>query len=67
MAGRLAQLVGVLSHTPKGWGADRFDSRSGHIPRLWVQLPVGAYMGGNQSMFLSYTDASLSVFPFLSL
>ena len=44
----------------KGCG---FDSWSGHIPTLWVGSPVGACTGGNQLMFLSYTDGPL----FLSL
>lgn len=30
---------------------------------MWVSFPVQAPMGGNQSMILSYTDASLSPFP----
>ena len=46
----VAQLVGAFSHTPEGWG---FNIQSGHIPRLQVQSPVGVYMGGNQSMFLT--------------
>ena len=29
----VSQLVGALSHKPEG---HRFDSRSGHMPRLWV-------------------------------
>ena len=49
-AAGVAQLVGTLSRTPKGWG---FDSWSGHIPKLWVQYLVMVRMGGNQLMFLS--------------
>ena len=48
--------------SPKGC---RFDSPSGHMPSLWVQCLVWVIMGGNQSMFLSHTDVSLS--PFLCL
>ena len=49
--------------TPKGC---RFDSQSGHIPRLQVQSPVGVHTGGNLLMFLSHIDVSLS-HRFLSL
>ena len=49
-SGQVSELVGALSHTLKGCGCD---SHSGHRPRLWVQSPVGACMGGNQSMLLS--------------
>ena len=58
----VAQLVAVPSHTPKGC---RFDSRSGHLPRLQVWSLVGLQMEGNQSMFLSHF--SLSPSPSLSL
>ena len=61
--GQVAQLVGALSHTPKVCG---FSSRSGHIPRLWVQSPVRAYRRGSQSTFLSYSF-SLSLSLSLSL
>ena len=54
----VAQLVEALSHTPKGCG---FDSRSGHMPRLGAQSPIGVRMRGHQSMFLSHTDMSLSL------
>ena len=37
----VAQLVGVPSHTQKGYG---FDSQSGHIPRLQVQSLVWVHM-----------------------
>ena len=60
----MAQLFGVSSCKPKGHG---FNSQSGHIPRLWVRSLVGAHTGGNQSMFLSYINVSLSLPPFLSL
>nr|KAF6283102.1 hypothetical protein mPipKuh1_010192 [Pipistrellus kuhlii] len=42
----------------KGCG---FNSRSGHIPRLWVRCLVGASMGGNQSISLSHCCFSLSL------
>ena len=54
--GRVAQLSGAWSHAAKGWG---FDSWSGHMPRLKVQSPVGAHIGGNQSVFLPHIDVSL--------
>ena len=59
--GWVAQLVGALSYTSKGC---RFDSRSGHIPRLikvFISGP-GVY-GGNQLMFLSHVNDSLSLPP----
>ena len=46
--GPVAQLVGVSSHAPKGCG---FNSRSGHIPRVWVWSLVGAHSGGSQACF----------------
>ena len=52
----MAQLVGVSSHKPKG---HRFDSQSGHMPRLWVRSLVGACVRGNQLMFLSHINGSL--------
>ena len=57
----MAQVVGALSHRPKG---HKFNSQSGHMPRLWVQSPVRAHITGNQSMFLSLS--LLSPFPSLS-
>ena len=55
--GWVAQLARVLSHTPKGcW----LNLQSGHIPRLWVQPPVGVCTIGNQSVFLSHIAVSLS-------
>ena len=42
-----------------GWASSRktkgcrFNSWSGHTPRLWAQSPVRACVRGNQSMFLS--------------
>ena len=51
-------------HTPKGCG---IDSRSEPIPGLQVPSPVGAPAGGNPSMFLSHTDVSLFLSPFISL
>ena len=38
----------------------------GSIPGLWVWSPIGAHRRGNQMMFLSHIDVSLSVSPFLS-
>ena len=52
----VAQLVGASSHKLKG---REFDSPSGHVPKLWVQSPVGAHMGDNKFMFLSDIDVSL--------
>ena len=51
------------------WLSERFDSWSGHIPRLRAQSPVRACMRGNQLMFLSHTNVSfpLSLPPFPSL
>ena len=56
--GQVVQLVGASPHTPKGC---RFNSWSGHIPRLRVQSPVRAHTGDNQSMFLSHINVSLSL------
>ena len=39
--GQVAQLVGALSHTPKGC---RFDPWSGHIPKLWLWSSVGVQL-----------------------
>lgn len=39
-----AQLVGESYRASKGC---RFDSWSGHVPRLWVRSLVGAHMGHN--------------------
>ena len=55
MAG-VAQLVGASSRTP---GSLRFNSPSGHMPRLWVWSPIEACMQGSQSMFLSQINVSL--------
>ena len=46
----VTQLIGASFSTPKGC---RFNSLSGHMPRLWVQSPVGVSMGGNQLISLS--------------
>ena len=48
----------------KRWG---FDSVSENIQKLQVRFPVGAHKGGNQSMFLSHLDVSLSPVPSSSL
>ena len=60
----LARWLGGLKapYTPKHC---RFDSQSGHIPRLQVQSLVRVHTRGNQSMFLSHINVFLS--PFLSL
>ena len=50
--------------TPKGYG---FDPRSGHIPRLWVWLPLRVQTGDNWSIFLSYINISLSLPPLFPL
>ena len=62
----VAQLVGALFCKLKGCG---FDSWSGHMPRLWVQFPVGAHTRGNWSMLLSHIDVFLlfSLSAFISL
>ena len=52
----VAQLVGTLSHKPKGCG---FNSWSGHMPELWVQPRVQAHARGNQLMFLYHINVSL--------
>ena len=50
----MVQVVGESSSfRPKG---HRFDPWSGHMPRLWVQSPVGACLRGNQLMFLSHIN-----------
>ena len=54
---QVAQFIGALFCMPKGC---RFASQSDHIPRLWVQSRVRACTGGNQRMFLSHFDFSLS-------
>ena len=49
-----------------GWASShkakrrQFDSWSGHMPGLQVQSPFGAHPRGNQLMFLSHIDVSLS-------
>ena len=50
--------IRASSHTPKCF---RVDSWSGHIPRLQVLSPAGEHMGGNQAMFLTHIDVSLSL------
>lgn len=58
--GWVAQLVGMVSHIPKGF---KFDSQSGHIPRLWIRFLGGwggsACTGSSRSVFLS------SMFPLM--
>ena len=62
--GWAAQLVRMLSHTPKAFG---FHPWSGHIPRLWVRSLVGSHVGGSQWMFVSHRCSSLSPHPYSSL
>ena len=59
----VAQLVGAFSHEPKG---GRFDSQSGHMPRLWFQSLVSEHMGGHWLMFLSHINVSLPISLHLS-
>ena len=54
-----------LEHSPINQKVGGFDSQLEQVPKLQVQSPVRALMGGNQSMFLSHRYFSLS--PFLSL
>ena len=64
---RCGSVGWASSHKAKGC---HFDSGSGHMPRLWMQSPVGVPTRGKLSMFLSHTDASLPLFflpPFPSL
>lgn len=42
--GWVAQLVGVSSPEPKGWG---FDPQSGSVLMSWIQSHLGVCMGGN--------------------
>ena len=60
----MAQLVGVLSYTTK---VCRFDSWSGHIPRLQVRSLVGLLMRGNIPMFLPHVSLSPSSPPSVPL
>ena len=53
----VAQLVGASPHRPK---VCRFDSGSGHIPRLQVQLPVRVPTRSNHQCF-SILSLSLSL------
>ena len=62
---RVAQAVGASSRKPNGGG---FDFRSGHIPRLRVQSPVGECTRRNQLIFLLTLMGFLCFFNlFLSL
>ena len=49
---RGAQVIGASFHAPKGC---RFDSWSGHIPRLQVQSPVRTHIGGYTLMILFFS------------
>ena len=62
----VGQLVGMSSSALKG---HRFNSQSGHIPRQWIQSPVGAHMQSNRLISLSPPILSLSPhpYPFLSI
>ena len=57
----VAQAVGESSCTPKGY---RFDTRSEHLPKLWVWSLVGEPTRSNQSMFLSHTNGSVFLSTF---
>lgn len=54
----MAQLIGVLSHTPKVWG---FNFRSEQIPGFQVLSLVRKPKRDNQMMFFSHIDVSLSL------
>ena len=56
--GQEDKWVRARSHTPKGC---RFNSWSGHIPRLKVRSPDTVSMGGNQMMLLSHITVSFSL------
>ena len=58
----VAQLVGALSYTPKGWG---FGFWSGHIPRLWVQSPLRSEWEATNQCF-SLTLVFLTLYPSIS-
>ena len=53
-------LVGMSSGKLKG---HQFNSRSGHIPGLWVQSLIGVHTRGNWSVSLSHMDISVPPFP----
>ena len=56
----VSQLIRVLSHTPKGCG---FNFWSRHVTsRFQVQFPVGAHMGGNQSIHLKVNQVKQKEF-----
>ena len=57
-------FIGVSSPKPK---SRRFNFQSGHMPRLWVQSLVRVHSRGNQLIFLSHINVSLSLSPFLLL
>ena len=54
----VVQLTGARSCIPRG---HEFDPLAGHIPRGWVQPPVGVCTGGNWLMSLSPMDVSFSL------
>ena len=54
----VAQLVGALSHRPRGGG---FHSQLGHMSGLQVLSLAWVRVRGSQSMLLSHIDVSLSV------
>ena len=58
LVGVLSQLVGESSCAPKGGG---FHPHVGHVPRLQIQSPVWVRMGGDQLVFLSHINLSLSL------
>ena len=48
----VAQWAGASAHKQKG---RRFDSWTGHMPRLQVWFPVGVHTRGNRLLFLSFS------------
>ena len=56
----MAQLVGESSCEPKG---HRFNSWSGHIPRLWVHSLVGVYKKATNQCLSVCLSPSLSLSP----
>ena len=59
----VAKLVAMSSYKPKGWG---INSRSQHMPRLWVR-PPSEYMQETTNWSFSLTSVFLSLSLSLSL
>ena len=57
----VAPLVGGHPVHQRDEGSIGFDSLSGHTPRLRFLSLFGVCIGGNQLMFLSHIDVSLSL------